>query len=205
MVAINFASSRLRPPTFMSAVAISRLTMPLRAQGRPLRAIAAAMRAARGGRPPMRAGGGPPCGRGGQGPEDQPRGREGRPEGSQHCQVTARSSYIRRLFRGPLAVVAWPRVDQSAVAAPFHPKLGPVEPFERNLARRLRDGCSELRWSRPAAVRASAVRTKWDATSRLASAHFPTPRGERLQPCCRKSPFPRPLPPPARAYDICTL
>jgi hypothetical protein len=29
----------------MSAVAISRLTMPLRAQGRPLRAIAAAMRA----------------------------------------------------------------------------------------------------------------------------------------------------------------
>ena len=50
MVAINFASSRLRPPTFMSAVAISRLTMPLRAQGTPLRAIAAA----------MRAGGGPP-------------------------------------------------------------------------------------------------------------------------------------------------
>jgi len=177
MVAINFASStRLTPPTFMSAVAISRLTMPLRAQGTPLRAIAAAMRA-------WRASWGQPA-----------------LPGDGALVLSGVYSEDRSPSSPGLA-----SIKAGSPPPPIHPKLGPVEPFERNLARRLLDGCSGLRRSRPTTL--CACRSTQSATRRrvYSRAHFPTPREVSLRPCRRKSPLPRPLPPSAQAYDICTL
>ena len=95
--------------------------------------------------------------------------------GTRYDCVTAFS-----LFRRLLATVNRLRVDQGWFATPanLHPKLGPVEPLEGNLARRLLDGHRWARRPRPTAQRALAAHTKREATSRRNSCSLSNASGK---------------------------